>query len=179
MKPMFPVSQAAIKMAIAIIEDFVNAQQPKEDTMADESVGVITMKVEVPIAVKQATEQINVPLETDEKVKIGQVIASLVCQADFLKEELKKSVTAQRSAITALKGTIWDHAKTLSNGYRQELATVEHHLDFNLNEVSVIYKGKLLKTRAMTDDEKQLDLDMCVQMGMNLKVKPTKLAKAG
>ncbi len=142
---------------------------------------VMPIKQEVPIAVKQTTEMVNVPLDMSEQVKLGQAIANMMVQVEHLKDELKKTVTEQRGHINALKGTIREHAKTLSKGYAQELASVEHHLDFNTESVKVMYKGKLLKDRPMTDEEKQLDLEVCLSMGMELKApKPvTKVALKG
>ncbi|MDH5626651.1 MAG: hypothetical protein OEY69_00015 [Candidatus Krumholzibacteria bacterium] len=149
----------------------------KEVGMSDEKHAPVTpLKSEVPIAVKQTTEMVNLPLDTPEKVQLGQAIANMMVQVEHLKEELKKSMVAQRGAINALKGAIREHAKTLSNGYQQELASVEHHLDFNADTVKVVYKGKLLKERAMTEEEKQLDLEMCLSMGMELKA-PKPIAK--
>lgn len=126
-------------------------------------------KMEVPLAVKTTTEMVNLPLDALEKVQLAEAMGSLIGQRDLLKEELKKTVTAQRGAIQALEGTIREHGKTLVNGYHQELATVEHHLDFNTETVKVVFKGKVLKDRPMTAEEKQLDLDLCLQMGMELK----------
>ena len=135
-------------------------------------------KMEVPLAVKQTTEMVNLPLDAQEKVQLAESMGSLMAQRDHLKDELKKVVTAQRGAIQALEGTIREHGKTLVKGYSQELATVEHHLDFNTETVKVVYKGKVLKDRPMTEEEKQLDLDLCLQMGMELKAPKVGAMKA-
>lgn len=127
--------------------------------------------VEVPFAVKQTTKLVKVPLDPEEQRKLGQAIANLMVQSEHLKDELKKTIDTQRAQINALKGTIRDHARSLSNGWREELATVEVYYDFNTETVRTYLKGKCLEDRPMTPEEKQLDLEMCLQQGMELKVK--------
>lgn len=134
------------------------------------SIGSGPVKPEVPIAVKSTTEMITVPLDTNEKVQVGQAIANLMVQVEQLNEELKESVTAKRGEINALRGTVREQAKTLANGYRTELATVEQQYDFNTETIRTVLKGKVIKERPMTPEEKQLDLEICLQLGYELKV---------
>ena len=126
-------------------------------------------KTEVPIAVKSGTETILVPLDTPERLQLANACSSLHANIEHLTAELKEAVAAQRSHIATLKATLRDHLRTLAKGAQEQLVDVETHYDFNTEMVRVVYKGKLLKERAMTAEEKQLDLDLCLQMGYELK----------
>jgi len=127
-------------------------------------------KVELPIAVKQVTKLVKVPLATEDQRQLGQAMASMMVDVEFLRDELKQAIHAQRSHIDDLKATIRKHAKTLCAGYADQLADVALHYDFNTDTVRTMYQGKCLEDRPMTEAEKQLDLDLCLQQGMTLTV---------
>lgn len=126
-------------------------------------------KVDVPIAVKQTAKEINVPLDPEEKMQMGIAMGNMLQQIAFLKAELRKSLSSQREHINSLNGALNEHGKTMANGYRKEIVTVEEQYDFNTDTIRTIYKGKILSERPMTDEEKQLDLELCMQMGYELK----------
>lgn len=134
-------------------------------TLAD----VQPLSVSIPVAVKLATESITVPLTDKEQVALGQSMANTMVQIEHHKQQLAESIKAQRAHLDTLKAAVRTSAKTLANGYKHELAQVELHFDFNVERVTTMYQGKALKERPMTEEEKQLDLEVCLQLGMSLK----------
>ena len=143
-------------------------------TMATEMLTKTMTKMEMPIAVKTTTKMVKVPLDEEAQRKLGQDLAYLMVQIEHVRDELKKTVTVQREHITGLKDLARQHAKALNHGWEESLQTVEMHHNFNDETVKTFYLGKCIDERAMTEDEKQLDLEMCLQVGMTLKVTPDK-----
>lgn len=129
-------------------------------------------KMELPIAVKSTTKMVKVPLDADAMLKIGQGLAGTMAQIEFLRDELKKNIAVQREHIGALKDQTRLQAKMLNHGWQESLESVEVHHDFNTEIVKTFYLGKCIEERGMTEDEKQMDLDFCLQTGMTLKVLP-------
>lgn len=126
-------------------------------------------KLLMPVAIKKTVEPVNQKLSDDQQRQLGHGIATLMVQVEHLKTLLAESVKTQRDHINGLKATLRDHAKTLSNGYTSSLEEVELQFDFNTETVRTMFQGKPIKERPMTPEEKQLDLSMCLEQGMDLK----------
>ena len=121
-----------------------------------------------PMAVKKTTKVVRVGLGSNEQRQLGQAMANLMVQSEQVRDDMKKMVQELRGRLDDFRGTIRKHARTLCNGYKDELVEVSMYFDFTQGTVKTYHAGKVIEDRPMTDEEKQLDLQLCVESGMSL-----------
>lgn len=109
---------------------------------------------------KKITRELPVLLSDNRKKKLGDELAHLTVTIDLKQDDFRATSKAKAKEIRDLKKDQSRIGKALDTGKELVEVQCEERQVFAQNKVEVVRKdtGEIVETRAMTGDERQLDI---------------------
>lgn len=157
-------------------EEVITITIPKEEvTGGTISMPTLKKKAEeltMPVFVKKVTQVVKVSLTADERDTYGRTLAAMHIELEGIREEFKTLAAELKERAKTHSMNMRKYVKALASGMEERMVDTEERLSYEFGTVSTYYKGKLVSTRQMTNEEKQVPIDVLIEQGATVKMPP-------
>lgn len=118
---------------------------------------------------KKAVKEVVIKLDDFELIGLARKIPVLRAKKGALESELGRVKTAYKGRIEEMETELTNIYDAIRDGQEKRVMEVEEIWDYTTNSVETRSDGKTIDRRAMTGEERQIELGLDKQRELNLK----------